>query len=257
MSSRILTAATVQTVRSISPTVKHLKIHVENKEVTFKPGQWVDFFIPGVSTTGGFSMCSSPTMLEREQTLDLAVKYSTHPPAHWVHHNCVDGTPVSLQVGGNFSYEMNAQNLGDNILLIAAGVGINPILSIMKHIHEVHRANQQHTSSFGNTLLFYTATSSDELIFKDDISAMVAEDSSFKTHLFATRQSNPTSVTSSNIEQRRMKREDFESNLSLLGISPKEVISYMCAPEPMMKEMDAMLTNIGLIKQNIRYESWW
>lgn len=34
---------------------------------------------------GGFSMCSSPGLLEREGVLELAVKYTDHPPAHWIH----------------------------------------------------------------------------------------------------------------------------------------------------------------------------
>lgn len=45
----------------------------------------VDLFIPGVDTVGGFSMCSSPGLLQREGVVELAVKYSRHPPAHWVH----------------------------------------------------------------------------------------------------------------------------------------------------------------------------
>jgi hypothetical protein len=45
----------------------------------------VDMYIPGVETVGGFSMCSSPLKLEREQCMDLAVKYSKHPPAYWIH----------------------------------------------------------------------------------------------------------------------------------------------------------------------------
>ena len=45
----------------------------------------VDFFIPGVSVVGGFSICSSPGLLEREGILELAVKHSVHPPAHWIH----------------------------------------------------------------------------------------------------------------------------------------------------------------------------
>lgn len=45
----------------------------------------VDVFIPGVEKVGGFSMCSSPGLLQREGVIELAVKYSTHPPAHWVH----------------------------------------------------------------------------------------------------------------------------------------------------------------------------
>lgn len=30
-------------------------------------------------------MCSSPGLLQREGVVELAVKYTKHPPAHWVH----------------------------------------------------------------------------------------------------------------------------------------------------------------------------
>lgn len=53
----------------------------------------VDLFIPGVDTVGGFSMCSSPGLLQREGVVELAVKYSRHPPAHWVHSQ-VSRTPA-------------------------------------------------------------------------------------------------------------------------------------------------------------------
>eukprot|EP00064_Thunnus_orientalis_P018125 superscaffoldBa00004076_g18216 len=67
-----------------SETVKRLRIAV-HPDFSFKAGQWVDFFIPGVEKVGGFSMCSSPGLLQREGVIELAVKYSKHPPAHWIH----------------------------------------------------------------------------------------------------------------------------------------------------------------------------
>ena len=42
-------------------------------------------FIPGIETVGGFSMCSSPLRLQETQLLELAVKYSKHAPAYWIH----------------------------------------------------------------------------------------------------------------------------------------------------------------------------
>jgi hypothetical protein len=41
--------------------------------------------IPGLETVGGFSMKSSPRKLEKHRIIELAVKKSDHPPAHWVH----------------------------------------------------------------------------------------------------------------------------------------------------------------------------
>ena len=36
--------------------------------------------------------------------MDLAVKYSKHPPAKWVTQNAQVGDRVMLKVGGNFVY---------------------------------------------------------------------------------------------------------------------------------------------------------
>ncbi|XP_042672560.1 oxidoreductase NAD-binding domain-containing protein 1 isoform X3 [Centrocercus urophasianus] len=81
----VISQAKVCGITSESETVKRLRLAVTNKDFTFKAGQWVDFFIPGVSVIGGFSMCSSPGLLEREGVLELAVKYADHPPARWIH----------------------------------------------------------------------------------------------------------------------------------------------------------------------------
>lgn len=41
--------------------------------------------IPNVKTVGGFSICSPPHLFQESGQLLLAVKYSDHPPAKWIH----------------------------------------------------------------------------------------------------------------------------------------------------------------------------
>nr|XP_032806856.1 oxidoreductase NAD-binding domain-containing protein 1-like isoform X3 [Petromyzon marinus] len=87
----MLSAATVLEILDASPSVKRLALHVHKPHFNFKAGQWVDLFIPGVSKVGGFSLCSSPERLAEESLVELAVKYSSHPPAHWVHRQDAPG----------------------------------------------------------------------------------------------------------------------------------------------------------------------
>merc|ERR1719495_3156198 len=79
--------ASIQEITQLSPTIKGFKMKIQpgHKGLSFKAGQWVDFFIPGIEKIGGFSMSSAPEMLVRENSLDLAVKYSRWPPAFWLH----------------------------------------------------------------------------------------------------------------------------------------------------------------------------
>ena len=77
-------------------------------------------------------MSSAPSLLEEEGTLDLAVKASLAAPAHWVHTACKVGDTVGLRVGGNFFHPTPGLSFPHSILLVAGGVGINPLFSIMQ-----------------------------------------------------------------------------------------------------------------------------
>merc|ERR1719319_1720818 len=126
----LITEAEVVSIKQLSPDIKGLTLKVEKNESGFKAGQWMDFFMPGVDTVGGFSMCSAPELLTRCNFVDLAVKFSTWPPANWVNTKCKVGDKVSFRFGGDFFYPPE-KLLGDHsVLLLAGGVGINPLYSI-------------------------------------------------------------------------------------------------------------------------------
>ena len=68
-----------------------------------------------------------------------------------------------MQCGGPF-YHISSEALSSSVLLIAAGVGINPMLSIYHDIYDTHV--RYSSKSFGKTKMLYTATSEEELVFK-------------------------------------------------------------------------------------------
>ncbi|KAK3589565.1 hypothetical protein CHS0354_043021 [Potamilus streckersoni] len=160
----VVSIATVIDMREETRTVKGLSLKIHDKRLKFKAGQWVDMFIPNVPKVGGFSICSSPGKLEREGILDLAVKYSTHPPAHWVHTQCQVGNTVSLRVGGDFYWNPNLSNESEDLLLIAGGVGINPVYSILNHVIDLASSSQ----TSGKVFLLYSAGQVQELLFKTE-----------------------------------------------------------------------------------------
>ncbi|XP_072507363.1 oxidoreductase NAD-binding domain-containing protein 1 isoform X2 [Notamacropus eugenii] len=168
---KIMSSAKVCGLAYESESVRRLRLLIANKDFTFKAGQWVDFFIPGVPVVAGFSICSSPSLLKQESVVELAVKYANHPPSLWVHTKCALGSEVTLRVGGEFFFDPQPSDSSVNLVLIAGGVGINPLNSIMLHVADLyrHRENQGSGYEMGTVRLLYSAKNTDELLFKRSI----------------------------------------------------------------------------------------
>ena len=84
---------------------------------------------------------------------------------------CKVGDRLSVRVGGDFVYAPTCYSELSDLLLIAGGVGINPLLSMLQHhIHLLHSSGQRSNASVlnpkGRVQLLYSARSKDELIFK-------------------------------------------------------------------------------------------
>ena len=100
--------ATVASVVQETSAVKLLRLRVPTKSVeggefAFRPGQWVDFYAPGVDKPGGYSIASSPGQLARDGTFDVACKQSrTQGTSHWIHDGAKPGDEVRVRVGGEF-----------------------------------------------------------------------------------------------------------------------------------------------------------
>jgi len=230
-------AAKVIEVSSLSPTVKKLVLKPD-PGVTFAAGQWVDFFIPGVERVGGFSMSSAPSQLEEEGTLDLAVKASLAAPAHWVHTACKVGDTVGLRVGGNFFHPTPGLSFPHSILLVAGGVGINPLFSIMQQCKSL--ADQKASGSPKAVTLLYSAKKREELIFLEEIK--LREGWSLET--FVTGEDGG----------RRLDQSDLKRALENM---PGRVVTYLCGPPTMTEAVAAGLQELGMKRGDVKYENWW
>jgi hypothetical protein len=159
----------------------------------------VDFFIPGVEVVGGFSFVSAPIMslnanasavnalhLAPLDSFDLAVKQSRHPPAAWIHSKqCAVGAHVQVRVGGKFTLgncniiapSGEFSDRYSTLTLIAGGVGINPLFSMllaladkaaanmMQRVTETAGARSKRAGDIPSIFLAYSCRNSSDFLF--------------------------------------------------------------------------------------------
>ncbi|XP_009674698.2 oxidoreductase NAD-binding domain-containing protein 1 isoform X4 [Struthio camelus] len=215
----MISQAKVCGITTESETVKRLRLAVTNKDFTFKAGQWVDFFIPGVSVVGGFSICSSPRLLERDGILELAVKRAVHPPAHWIHTECTLDSEVALRVGD---------------------------------LHE-YQESKGHGYKMGTVKLYYSAKNTNELLFKKNILGLMnAFPGKITCRFHVTQQSSQIcKEIQPYVTEGRISEEDLEKHVS------KDTLWYICGPPPMIESISKLLANIGVSRDCVFFEKWW
>lgn len=241
-------------VTSLSETVKGISIHVPDTRFKFKAGQWVDFEIPGIETIGGFSMCSSPEKLQKHRLVDLAIKRSDHPPAHWVHTQCQVGSQVTLKVGGDFFYDPLTKKAKE-LLLVAGGVGINPLHSIIQELFESLEERRLAVDDIKVSLL-YSASSLDELIFKNDLCTMSRTYPNIECQFFVTRDCPMIGHDKSfQIYSERITSVVLQETIK--RFSKKSPTVLVCGPSPMIDFVTTTLETFGVDKENIKTEKWW
>ncbi|XP_010584195.1 PREDICTED: oxidoreductase NAD-binding domain-containing protein 1 isoform X3 [Haliaeetus leucocephalus] len=216
----VISQAKVCGITNESETVKRLRLAIANKDFTFKAGQWVDFFIPGVSVVGGFSICSSPGLLEREGILELAVKHTVHPPAHWIHTECTLDSEVALRVGVDL------------------------------HGYQEGKGNGY---KMGTVKLYYSAKNTSELLFKKNILGLMnAFPGKIMCHFHVTQQSSQIcKELQPHVTEGRISEKDLEKHVS------KDTLWYICGPPPMIESISKLLSNIGVPRNCVFFEKWW
>lgn len=257
-----ISEAEVIAITDASDSVKLLTLRVAEKDFSFKAGQWVDFVVPGVERVGGFSMYTSPVKLREEGIMGLAVKESEQQPAHWVHTQCTVGSKVSVRVGGDqLVYDPQSNSPSWNLLLIAGGIGINPLFSVLNHVCDYYKGKDSINYKPGSVELLYSASEPKELIFKESISEMVKTyPGQLASRYFVTRAVGgcDTKDLSDVVIERRISQSDIQESLQRLKkLKNDSILCLVCGPPPMIDSMEQILQQQGIPKGSIMAEKWW
>ncbi|MEO0888501.1 MAG: FAD-binding oxidoreductase, partial [Cyanobacteria bacterium J06648_10] len=133
-----------------TPDVKTFRFVAEPAVLfSFRPGQFVTVKLPVADAKGNpvirsYSISSSPS---RPHTLDITVKRvgsagENYPPgiaSNWLHDHFKVGMPLTVQGPyGDFCYvNEKASDRPQKLLLISAGSGITPMMSIAQWVSDL------------------------------------------------------------------------------------------------------------------------
>lgn len=223
----------INRIWQMTPTVKALELDLMGEEFSYYPGQWIDCYvdIDGERQVAGYSIASSPTTMG---TFELAVKRSDNPVTQYMHTRARAGDTLYVEGGqGNVYY---TREMGDSLVILAAGIGIAPMMSILRYAHAVGDVEVK---------MIYGTASDEELAYLDEICGIADANPRVTYH-----------VTVSSFDTRHREGKIDEALLNEVGLNI-DALYYICGPPPMIHSTADTLRKMGVQNSHIRYELWW
>ncbi|PMB67999.1 Oxidoreductase NAD-binding domain-containing protein 1 [Beauveria bassiana] len=247
-------------------------MRLSQEYLKFLAGQWLDVFIPGDPRPGGFTIASAPSAATQaaEPHFELAVQEAPDNPAAawlWRPENDILGQELTVRIGGSFICPPK-EGLGGirRIVLVAGGVGINPLMSMLSYL-----ADESRNLDIRVSLMYATKVPEDGnlagVLFLDRIVDLFRRGQvAGEVELFLTgpvsQFRDVTADRTGQVEIRfgRMTREDLMPKIRASS-SKDDTLVYVCGPPAMTDYFVEMLTAPGMASiidaACVKSEKWW
>ena len=235
-----------------SPTAHLRKLTLEptstGTTVNYAAGQWVDLHIPTLAQPGGFTLISVPL----SQELQLSVRRAPgNPAAEWVFSGATVGSPVHVRVGGSFVFPPPARpphplRPADvrRVVMCAGGVGINPFLAMVGWIAATRTGSGSGWPAVDVKVLWSARPGEWAYLDRFD-------------HSFVELRRFETAGNGSGPHTGRIALQDLNESVRDGGMSPDEVLVYVCGPKGFERFCIDGFVAIGVDKERVLFEQWW
>lgn len=227
---RGFTMQQIRTVERLSPDTVKVIFDIEHMpDFAFQPGQYINVAINvnGNEERRSYSICSGV-----DEPLAIAIKeVENGTVSRWFNQSAEAGIKIAISTPeGNFT-----KPTGDkNIVGIAAGSGITPIMALAKQIEKEE----------GNLRLYFGNRTEQDILFRSEIDAL----SNTSPVYFLSREEKE------GFEHGRITKQalidEFKKDLSLLRSDG----FFLCGPEEMIVAACDALEMFGVSKDKIHYE---
>ena len=204
---------------------------------TFLPGQFLTFSveIDGKRVRRSYTIASSPAATAY---VDVTVKRQEHHGiSAFLHDRVKAGDLLDIAAAsGRFTFTGEE----DGIVLIAGGVGITPMMSVIRYLTDV--------SFPGEIFLLYGARSTEDFIFRDELEHLQRRHENL--HIAATM---ARAAGTAWMGPEGPITKDFIRQ-AVPEIARRHI--HLCGPPPMMEAVKTELTELGVPKERIETEAF-
>lgn len=214
------------------------------RQISYKSGQFLTLIVPvkGEKLRRSYSLCSSPFS---DKDLAVTVKRIVNGVvSNFLPENIKAGDILEvMDPAGTFVYTPDAARSTD-IVLIGAGSGITPLISIAKSALEKEQQSKVY--------LVYGNRTESSVIFKKQLDELEAK---YKDRFrVAHKLSQPEDKTK---PAGRLNRSEVIKQLeSFTGLKIEKAEYYVCGPDGMMQEAIGALELLNVSKNQIKKESF-
>ncbi|MDI6729528.1 MAG: FAD/NAD(P)-binding protein [Thermodesulfovibrionales bacterium] len=215
--------ATIRWIKKETRDTATYALKINSREIqrtyTFKPGQFNMLYIPGIGEAP-ISISSSPTDHEIMHTIRIAGDVTTYISRL----NAGDVIGVRGPFGSNWPLEEIEDR---DLMIIAGGVGIAPLRSVIRHIlMSGRRKKPTSRAPIGRKFILYGAKTPKDMIFRDEFPRYM---DAFQVFLTVDK-ADPE-------EYWRGEVGLITGLLNKVSFNPLNTVVFMCGPEVMMQGM--------------------
>ncbi len=207
----------------------------EPENISFRPGQYVQFRVPGTCEYRAYSIASTP---EQSNIIRLIVRLVPGGfCSTYIHESLKEGDEVFLT--GPFGNLVLNENSDRDIIAVAGGCGIAPFMSMIFHLLK--------TGSKRDIKLFFGVKSEDDLYFIDEIQKLSKEHDNFKFYLAL---SEP-------------RKDSWQGEIGLIHQivdkyieNAEDAEAYLCGPPAMINAVTDVLLSKGIDRNRIFFDKF-
>ena len=213
----------------------------------YKPGQFInlELTIDNKTIIRPYSISSTPT---RPHHLSITVKRVPSPAAqpefppglvsNWLHDHLKIGDRIKL-IGGAMGQFTCVPNVPTKLLLISAGSGITPMMSMLRWLHD--------TLSSCEITFLHSSTAFEDIVFRKELEAIAAQMPNLRLAITTTRSTRSHLGLTGRIS---------ESMLSCVVPDLLEQSVYVCGSTQFMQHIRGLFESLEFPMQRYQEESF-